>query len=359
MISRYGWPSIAFWVHEAMDGAHSMYLNDRATPLNSNYTTFEYSPGRIAPVPRWRAVEHPLLARHDDWTLSDPLADDSTLARNARWWPTEHFKPARPLAQLGSGQVAMLRRENNVLMNTAVELASMHRESDHPTIEDAVLVLSPSPDAFRTYPLRRLGTGRYYVTQAAIDAAPAVASIEFDAVSALGPPGGRARFGVAPPATLASLRPGEIAISDPVVLRAPPGDGVLPHETDAALARMATSTTVGRDGRLGVYWETYGVKPTDTVAVAVWIERYTPQGIARRLGIALNITQDLNTPVVVSWREPQPSHRVHVIPARVPIVGRSVVLDVSALAPGDYWLDVAVSLPGREAVRGRRSITVQ
>jgi hypothetical protein len=122
---------------------------------------------------------------------------------------------------------------------------------------------------------------------------------------------------------------------------------------------MAGSTTITDDRRLGVYWETYGIHPGDTVDVAVWIERYTRQGAARRLGIVLNIVEDLNTPVVASWREPQPSRRVHAIAGAVPIIARSLILDVSALPPGEYWLDVAVGTPGREAVRGRRSITLR
>ena len=92
---------------------------------------------------------------------------------------------------------------------------------------------------------------------------------------------------------------------------------------------------------------------------AIWIERFTQQGVMRRFGIALRVATDLNTPIAMSWSEPDPGRRSHVINGDVPIVGRSVVLDVSTLPRGEYWLDVAVGKPGQEPVRGRRAFTVR
>jgi hypothetical protein len=61
----------------------------------------------------------------------------------------------------------------------------------------------------------------------------------------------------------------------------------------------------------------------------------------------------------MTWREPQAEHRIHVIQGPVPVISRTVVLDVSTLTPGEYWLDIAVGKPGSKPVRGRRGFTVQ
>lgn len=151
------------------------------------------------------------------------------------------------------------------------------------------------------------------------------------------------------------MRTTDRAISDPVILQAPSVDDVLPVETNAALQRMAASPRVQPVGKMAIYWETYGFAATDTMELALWIERHTEQGIARSFTNRLGLTTDLNTPVAVSWTELPGTARVHVIEGPVRIVGRSVSVDVSHLAKGSYWLDVAARTPGGETVRGRRS----
>ena len=154
------------------------------------------------------------------------------------------------------------------------------------------------------------------------------------------------------------MKPGEVAISEPVLLQAASSDEVLPSAPDSALKRMAGGTRVQNVGRLGVYWETYGVKATDSIEVAVWIERYKAQGFIRRFAKKLSLAEDLNTPVAITWQEAQAGHNAYVIDGPVPIIARSVTLDVTRLPKGDYWLDVLVRKPGQDPVRGRRSFTI-
>jgi hypothetical protein len=92
----------------------------------------------------------------------------------------------------------------------------------------------------------------------------------------------------------------------------------------------------------------------------VWIERSTGQSIVRRFGNALGVTTDLNTPVAVSWREPDPSRRTHIVPdGAVPIVARSVILDASNIPPGEYRLEIAVRKSGQAEVRSGALFTVR
>jgi hypothetical protein len=275
------------------------------------------------------------------------------------WWPSEHFAPGRPLVQLPAGQQVMLRRAHDVLLAVATDLSPelLHR-SVSDTIDHIALVVSDKPGAVQRIAESRGLVGSALVIQANVDATPAVAGVEFAARSAKSPPGGRLRFGIVPPPPLSAMHTGDLAVSDPVLLRVKTPGAVLPNDAAGALALMATSRTVASNRQLGVYWETYGFAPADTVEIAVWIERYTPQGIVRRFGIALRVATDLNTPVSMSWREPG-VNRASVVAGTVPTFGRSVIVDTSKLIKGSYWLDIAVRKAGHEAVRGRTSFVVQ
>jgi hypothetical protein len=148
------------------------------------------------------------------------------------------------------------------------------------------------------------------------------------------------------------MRVGDIAISEPIILRARLDGTDLPRDT-TALDRLATSRRVRSGEKIGVYWETYGLSAADTVEVAVWVERYTRDGAMRRLGQTLRIATNRNTPVAISWFEPEAGEPAEFIAAGVPVVTRSIVLDTSTLPPGEYWLDVAIRAPRQQAVRSR------
>jgi hypothetical protein len=182
--------------------------------------------------------------------------------------------------------------------------------------------------------------------------------IEFPGVSN-SKPGGRTRFGVTPPPTLAELAPGEIAVSTPAVLQTGSDGAAPPTDPDSALALMTGSARVAPVGRLGVFWETYGIAAGDSVEFAVWIERYTRQGITRRFTNFLGVTPDPNTPIVISWWEGPGARTAHRIDGPVAIAARSVSVDVSNLPSGSYWLSIAAKPAGREAVRSRTEIVVR
>jgi hypothetical protein len=324
-------------------------------------------------IPEWRAIADPFHARSSDWAIVDPhlpiapfsYADDhdtkallTAAAKISTWWPREHFAPASPMAQLPDGQIAFLRRQTNVILATATDLAAPDLARRVADTVHATLLLTDQPDRVLNVAQASGTIGAPLVLYGGIDASPAIAAIEFPAGGPAGPPAGRTRFSIAPPPALSAMHAGDIAISDPVILRPPIGDAALPVETDALLARMVGSTRLARRARLGVYWETYGLAPTDSVEIAVWVERNTPQGILRRFGISLSVAVDLNTPVVQSWTESRLGRQAQVIAGAIPIVGRSIVLDASTLVPGDYWLDVVVRKAGGDPVRGRRAFTV-
>jgi hypothetical protein len=350
VIMRYGWPSVAGWAGLAEDDGHTIWLGGRDL---SPYASFEYSRARIHTVPAWRAIENPFAARSTDWTLNG-LADDRM------WWPFEHFAPLKPLVQLPDHQRAMLRRADSVLLAAAADLplSILGRQSGQ-LIPDIRLVVSDTPDSARTIATRTVESGATAVMRAMTPVRSMLAGIEFVAARP-SLPGGRIRFGIGDaPASLASFPQDSIAVSEPVLLVARAGTAPLPSAVDSALALMRGSTRLRGEKQVGVYWETYGIAADESIEVAIWIERTSRQGAFRRLGIALDLARDLNTPTSTRWTEARAGAAGTVIAGPVTIIGRSLRLDISGLPAGDYSLDVEVRRPGSAAVRGRRAFTIE
>ncbi|MDF1503074.1 hypothetical protein [Roseisolibacter sp. H3M3-2] len=353
---RYGTPSYVFWGGETHDVAHTGWLRSHGLRPGAPYLALEYRPGehRAHVVPAWRAVRDPFAARSADWSLR-PAAD----ADAASWWPEEHYARAgAPLVQLPDGQTAMLRRATAALFAVAAELpaATLRRAAGAPLA--ASLFVTHHPDSVWQLAHEPVVAGGRLVLQGRLEPRPALVAVELPGDTA-GGVAARTRFGVAPPPPLSAMRAGETAVSEPVLLLAPDGDAALPDDPDAALPRMLGSTRLPRGlRRFGVYWETYGLAPGDTVDVEVRLERHDRPGALRRLTTTLGVTDPQNGVIVTRWREPQPGRAARVVDGPVPILARGLVLEVSRLPAGDYWLDVAVGRPGRPAARARRSLTL-
>jgi hypothetical protein len=236
----------------------------------------------------------------------------------------------------------------------ALDSARLQRPAG--TRVEPTLIVTARPDSFN-HVMRAAGTvGTPLSLFGGIDARPLLVGVELPATADA--PAARTRYAIVPPAPLSAMRAGERAISDIVVLNAPADGSDMPSAPNDLLPAMRSTTLAAGTPRFGVYWETYGLAPTDSVEIAVWVERFTPQGIFRNLGIALNVARDRNTPVAHTWTETRADQRAFVIPGAVPVVGRSIVIDASALVPGEYWLDVVVKKPGADPIRARRTITV-
>jgi hypothetical protein len=251
-------------------------------------------------------------------------------------------------------EVAFLRRQHGVIIATSTDL----RATAFRTL-DARLVVTRRADTVVRVTRTHWTRGAPLVLVDSIASLPGVARVILGTESSsrnATPGAGEARLDIDPPPPLAGFT--GTAISDPVLLVAPM-EGELSSETARALAVMAPSATVAVGSSIGVYWETYGLSPFDSVDIAVWIERTTVQSRLRRLAVSLNIAANLNAPVVVRWSESRAARSAYVIGGRVPIVARSLVLDASKLIKGDYRLEIAVKSPAWDAIRSYKNITVQ
>jgi len=282
-------------------------------------------------------VTDPFRAPSSAWQLNMPAIKENDEAV-AQWWPNEHYAPGRGnIAQL-SDQTVMLRRDDDVLLATAADLRFNGKAINVDTAA-AALVRTTAPDSIERLKRRAVRNATSIVLRAHIPAGSAVVGAEVVA-----PRGGtsvRTRFGITPPATLSALKPGEAAISEPVLI----GTTESATSAEGALDQMLGSSVV-KARKIGVYWETYGYAAGDSVDVALIIARTEKLSTFRRIGMKLRIAHDINGSIAMRWSEPQAGHDSWTIPSKVPIQARVVTLDLSQLEPGQYTVQVQAGKKG-------------
>lgn len=333
MVVRYGWPSLLWWGGVLQDDGHFGWLGWRDNALN---VAPEYTLPRTRTVASLAAAQDPMRLERAHWdTASPPITKDGW---DDRWWELEHYeRAAGPLLMMPHQTVLFRRAAGGLLvMAAAIPLA----ESDNWAGANAHLIMSPAPGAQATAPARA-GDGR--VSTAAPVSGPIVASVE---VVPRAGAAARVRVAVAP-VSLRTLAPGAIALSE-IALYAP-GDADPPLTVEALRPQLLTAATVRAADRLGVFWETYGASPTDTLEVELVVTHEARAGLLRRLGVALRVAEDVGGSVVVRWRDAPsalpPAAIAH--DEGIRIQSRAVAVDLSRLRPGDYLIALRVGRKGR------------
>jgi hypothetical protein len=310
-------------------------------------------------IPKWSALVDPFRASNAELEL-----------RPTGNYPfSAEFMQMRPVASITAQQSALLRRQTDVLFAYAANLGAIDVPRT-PAIRDtiashlsdsvvAVAVRSTGPGMVDRLGTQHLDANARLLVREPIPSVPAIMSIELPRDDAR--VAARARFPIAPPRPLAQMSAGEVGVSEPVILLAPRSDEALPNDPDSALSRMSGTTTFPHGtATIGVYWETYGFAPGDSVEIAVRVQRYTAQSALAKAAIALNMRGDRNAPVSVAWTEPQSGHGSYLTAGPVEIMSRSIVLNIASLTNGEYWLDIGVRKNGqKEPVIGRRAFVVQ
>jgi hypothetical protein len=349
MVERFGWASYAHgpsqnrWAPVLKD-IYSRYPKDTAErriarALGGWRTTFEYSLGRVHLIPPMPMVNDPFSITNADWSMNAPGGEwDFTF----NWWPVEHYEPLNPLTKLVDQQTAFLRRQDSTLLAFATNLARTDLGRKLGDSVTGVLLASTGARAIRRLAETKLGAQDRLTFLSALPAGPSLVSVEVPWAND-GDRGARSRFGVKPPPPLSAMMAGEAMMSDPVILIVPPGIDALPILADSAIALMNGSTTLAAGtSAIGVYWETYGIAPGDSIEITVSLQ-------GRGGG----------SPVTSSWREPQPGRFVRTIAGAVPIQMRSLILDVGALPVGAYTLDLSVRRQNGQVLRSARDMTIR
>jgi len=336
MLVRYGWPAFSAFGGSWEEMSHASWMGFYDSTRTA---TAEYPQDRLHLFPEWRAVEDPFHATADAWQINMPDLEGKDEPA-AQWWPTEHYARAAGSIRQLSDQTAMLRRDGHILLATASELPPA-RFGLHADAANTALVRTTGPKDIEKVPHEAYRNEKAIVVTAPISSKPAIVGTEVRGARA-GELSARTRFAVTPPATLASMKAGETAISDPILMSVADGP---PPGPETALQHMLGSTRV-RGAKMGVYWETYGWTPGDSVDVAIVVTRKEQLSKLRRLGMLIRVAHDINGSVAVRWGEPQPGHSSWTIPGVLPIQARSVYVDLSRLEPGHYSVTVLVGKHG-------------
>jgi hypothetical protein len=252
MVIRYGWPSFVGWQGNREDLGHREWLkfHDAAVPTPSP----EYMAPRTRTAPPYHAVVSAVTLTRDDWKEMSPGWDKWKRHWDANWWAPEHMPLAVSAILPVSDQTVFFRRADHALM----ALVSREPEVDSAIAPRsrfvATVAVSSSPDSIALVQPRVMRDGRTAFAVSLRD--QAVVSIEMlpDTGRA---PAGRSRFSVVPPAPLAELPRGEIALSQ-IALYDARSDA--PATVDEALGVMFPSATVPKHVKLGLYWEVYGLR---------------------------------------------------------------------------------------------------
>ncbi len=388
---RYGWP--AWVVYPAVvQRANDEMLEKTGEPPSRPYAMLEYQRSRTHVAPSWESVRSLDSAHTESWVLHEPDTTSHGLRGDAKWawerthrfrrlnlpperlaqvrrnsiiwWPQEHFEPVRPLVQLHEPQVALLRRTAGVHVAVAMQARSPlsyedaqygyrpHRSVQADTVLTGTVFLGFSPDSLFRVADTTLRSGGAMVLRSTLGlthqtAQTAVLSAELR--SRL-PSGGdaRTRFAVTVPPGLQALATDSVAISAPVLLFDEVGAF---NDLDSLLNGMRPEAEVSEGDRLRLYWESYGLLPTDTVQYTLQLTRTDTPGRARRLGMALGVANDTRGSLRVEWTEPSPDRQVVLIGPRA--FGRTIGLDLSNQTPGTYNVEIRFRTPdGRTASAG-------
>jgi hypothetical protein len=145
---------------------------------------------------------------------------------------------------------------------------------------------------------------------------------------------------------LASLTPSPGAVTLSGILPFEPAES-LPADLPAALAR-AHAGGVRAGGRIGVYWEVYGLATGEDVPTAITVEA-THRGLLTRVAAALGLAPKAAR-VKLEWHETTPPPQG--------TVSRALVLDLAGLQPGRYRVAVTLAPRGQPSVTSVRALSV-
>lgn len=356
VLARYGWPVYSGWGGTIDDRSHTEYLakaRSRTVPAPP-YSTFEYTLDAVSTIPSWRIIASPFEAADDAWGLHP---EDPSGSPTDDWWPQEHYRPARRLVQLPNGQLVFIRRQNQVEVAAALRLS-------HPTVQrgshafDVMLLASPGPSRVDSIAATRVPGGSTAYLRGFAAPGPTLLAVE-----AIGIEGAlldaRTRAGTLVPAPLSALGEREIAISD-IALLSPLPDSALRNPSDELLQHMLPATRLtGTARQLVLYWEMYGVRPADSASTLIRIVSSGETGVLRRLGVIAGLASDPRRAVGIEWKDQEPRGNTATLSGPLPVQMRTLQLNLGALEPGPYIVDVTVRLTDGRTTSRQASVLIE
>src|SRR5437773_1184352 len=316
LLLRFGWPT--YWTREAspsVTAPEPLIVGHDPTPA------FHFFPSA-------RAFDAPADATSDDWTLAASHAP-------------EGYAPAyADTFQQLEDQTAMFRRGDSCLVVAAYDLSD-YALFGHQAAQAALVVARDEHSRWvAQHPARSDGPD-VLTLSASCDAQ--LLSLEIVAPGARRV--ARVRHGIRAGGTSGSGPAG----LDVLLFDAPDS---LPGELSAVLSHVLGTTRVRADRKLGLFWELYGVtSPAGPVSASLAV---TPLGVGwlRRTVEALGLASHTAT-MRLNWDEGSATRA-----GDVAVASRALAVDLSALSPGRYRIELTVKAPGQEPATARREIEV-
>ena len=173
-----------------------------------------------------------------------------------------------------------------------------------------------------------------------VDSRPQVMSLEV-----LNPANRRAAGWKRAVLPLKSYRRNAVSLSDPLMFE--------PTDSEVADLETAMKTAIGgnsvRRGKVGIYWETYGLARTDSAQPVSLTLTRVRVGTLRRIGQSIGLASRAS-PLTIRWNQ--------MISAES-ITARSVVLDLSLIPKGRYMLRIDAGSRNQIAASSTRLIEIQ
>lgn len=273
-------------------------------------------------IPSVRALDSLAALSSADWALSDPQARNGYSPSYAR---TVHELP---------GQIALFRRGDSTLAVAAWDARKDNTMLGRTLSAALVLAAPEQPPTIARQPSVKT-IGRISVA-GLIDSG--IVSLEVLADSDRRAT--RLRAGVVP-------KNSGLSLSD-LLLYAP--DSAPAYELSAVHDSALASTAFPASRPVGVYWETYGLKPEgEPVRYALTVEQVGVSWL-RRAAEALRFA-DPTSSLRLQWTE--------VPERRGDIVGRGVRVDLSRLRAGRYRIELSAAIDGGATTASHREIEVR
>ena len=310
LVLRYGWPR---WYSRSAPSAASQSQVITGHDAGMPYHFF----------PSARAIDSVGTIDLDDWTLSEQRARTGYAPSYAK---TVHAVPA---------QIALFRRGDSTL---AVGAWDARRDTTliGRSIDAALVLAAPGSSATIVRVGESKTTGRITVT-GLIDSG----LVSLELLSRENHRAARVRLGVPPRSS------DRIALSD-ILLYAPSTSPA--YELSAVRDSALASPIISPTRSVGVYWETYGLRPgAEPVDFTLTVEQ-VDVGWIQRAAEALRFADPASS-LRIQWSE-MPEHRNGV-------AGRGVRVDLSRLRDGRYRVELGVITRSGERAVSSREIEIR
>jgi hypothetical protein len=233
-------------------------------------------------------------------------------------------------------QVAVFRRGDSSRVVVAYDVAK-RPELDSTRVSGSLVI---ARDEVSPMYKSTDSAGRRGALSVVVDSRPQVMSLEV-----MNPTNRRAAGWKRAVLPLKSYRAGAVSLSDPLMFE--------PSDIEVGDLESAMQTAIGgnsvRRGKVGVYWETYGLARTDSAQPVSLTLTRVQVGTLRRIGESIGLASRAS-PLTIRWNQMMSAGSV---------TARSVVLDLSLIPKGRYLLKIDAGPQTRIVASSTRLVEIE